>query len=325
VFIQVLKTLVKAGQPLPQGLRQWGAHLAPRESREYFLGVSDALERGRSMGPALDESRFPISPTSRRILAHLEVSPEPARLLESLESGHLGSTRINELIRESLIYPAGILMAFIGTLILLTYTFYEASMGLASAFGNPGSKPVLFALITAAHPLRFLLWGLFPAAAFGVLWLWLHPQRIPLPIVREMLLASQRALFCQFLQLEISAGRPLGEILGTAQDMFDRRYRPDLSEAAAQTSAGSPLQVPVRGLLPAPVQHILNQSGSGTAAAAILSKMQDYYARELRIRSAKVRWIVETSAIAVMGVLVGFLVTQVFQTLYGYFIGTLIR
>ena len=325
VFLQVLKTLVQAGLPLPQGLRQWGAHLVPERDRGHYLGLSDALESGRTMDQALEESGFPVSATSRRILAHLEASPEPGRLLESLESSHLESTRINELIRESLIYPAGILLSFVGVLILLTYTFFEAAQGMASAMQSPASKPVLFAVLSACHPVRFLLWGLFPAAAWAVYWLWTHPQRVPLPIVRDMILASQRALFCQFLRLEISTGRPLGEILGSARNLFDRRYCSDLAAAAGQAAAGAPIRVPAKGLFSAMLQYILNESGSGLAAETILSKMQSHYIQELRLRGANLRLIVEAWAIGLLGVLVGFLVSQVFQTLYGYLIGSGIR
>jgi general secretion pathway protein F len=312
-----LAIMLGAGQDLDRALRYIVENAANDRTRAILGEVRDRVRRGSSLAASLAAapnsfSRLYIGMV-RAGEAGATLGPTLDRLANLLERER--SLKAN--LRSAMIYPAVLVAAALGTIVLLldyvlpqfTPIFEQAGAQL------PASTRALMALGTAVQVAGpYLLIGVLAAGLVTQRVLSSPPIRIKvdrlllrLPLIGTVMREILAARLTRTLGTLLQNGMPLIGALGVAKDVLGNLAAAEAVDAAAvKAKGGAGLAAPLgeAGIFPARTIHLLQLGEEAAQLAAMTLKAADIHDEQARLMIQRIVALMVPMITIIMGLTV---------------------
>ena len=222
-FTTQLATVLGAGVPIVEGMRDLGGRMRGEASRRVVADVVKELESGASLSGALASRPRSFPPIYRASVQAGEMSGSMPRVLERLAE-HMEWTRsIRQTTAQALVYPA-ILFVAIGLLVTTLVTFLVPRIVKMFPGGMDELPWQTRQVLTVSNAITgnwiAIVATLAVAAVFGVIAarsergrLWLSARLLALPRVGEVMRMFATAKFASTAGTLQNAGCPVNDVI----------------------------------------------------------------------------------------------------------------
>jgi general secretion pathway protein F len=241
--IRQLATLVSAGIPLEEALRNLAQHKQPERSRQDLLTLARSLREGHSFHHALQSQPQNYSALFCAMVAVGERSGRLDQVLIRLADYQERSRQISKKVQLALIYP---LLLILVSCAVITGMMVFVVPKLVSQFE---SRDIVLPLLTRAvimlSEVLSYSWFLLPLIPLGF-WLgWRYSSQgdlqlrrdrycLQLPLLGKLWLLNDMARFSRTLSITVASGLPLLDALQIAGNTLSNKV---LVEALQSTSS----------------------------------------------------------------------------------------
>jgi type IV pilus assembly protein PilC len=330
VFNQQFVTLIRAGLPILTSLDL----LIRRQRNLYFRSLLQNVHDRVKGGELLSEA-FAAQGTFARIYTTTLLAGEKSGNLEEVLNRYIAFQRLSIAFRKkllaSLVYPALLAVLVVAMLsFLLTYVVPQFAT-LYAAIGRPESIPPItqFMLaigINARHYAIPIVAGL--AFLFAVIWRWAHSEsgglhlerlRARIPLLGEISLKHQVAVFSRMLSTLLTGGLPLVPSLETAgASLQSRLVSGGIVGAAQRVREGASLSKSLEetGTFPDLAVEMIEVGESTGALPAMLTSVAEFFEEDVQTALAAAMALVEPVILIVMGIIVAFVLISLYLPIF---------
>ena len=329
-FTRQLATMMKAGVPLLQAFEIVAkGHSNPSVTR-LLLEIKTEVETGSSLAQSF--RKYPLY--FDNLFCNLVAAGEQAGILDTLLD-RLAIYKekmlaIRGKIKKALFYPVSILVvAFIVTAVIMIFVIPQFKE-LFSGFGANLPAPTL--VVMQISEIFTAYWWLIFGSIFGAGWLFANSLRrsekmqfmmdrltLKLPVVGELVRKATIARWTRTLSTMFAAGVPLVEALDSVAGASGNRvYMMATKKIQAEVSTGSSLTVSMQnsGVFPNMVLQMCAIGEESGALDGMLSKVADFFEREVDDAVDALSSLMEPLIMAVLGVIIGGLVIAMYLPIF---------
>src|SRR5579884_3353847 len=265
-----LATMLAAGQDLDRALRFVAENTRSARARTVLGAVRDKVRAGSSLAAALAQEPKSFSKLYIGLVRAGEAGGTLPETLERLAALIERERSLGASLRASLVYPALLVVAAIGSIMLLLgYVLPQFTPIFAQAGAHlPAGLALRQALAHPPYRLRF------------------DRLLLSLPIVGPLLRETVAARLTRTLGGLLQNGVPLIPALGIAQDALGNlAAAAAVEKAAAAAKGGAGLARPLAeaGLFPARTIHLLQLGEEAAQLAAMALKAADIHEEQARL------------------------------------------
>ena len=339
IFSRQLSTLINAGLPLVQALRNVESQTTSKPFKIIIQKVIADVEAGSSFSDAL--GRYPK--TFNRVYVSLiqagEASGTLDKSLERLANQQEKDAEIISKVRGALIYPLLVIVVMIA---VVTFMITVVLPHVEEIYKDiPGAKlPLLTRVLLGFSHLISHFWWLILiliglAIFFSTRWARTGPGRDVVdkfkmrawPIGR-LFMKLYMARFARTGQTLVASGVPLLQVMSILSEAVNNVHiGRAIDKAAEKVKGGKALSETIRGddnfleLVPNMIQ-IGEQSGS---LETMMGKTADYYEKEVDNEIKAISTIIEPLLMIILGVVALIIVAAVLLPIYGLANKTIVR
>ena len=323
-----LATLVKAGMPLLRALRTVGEQLDPGPLQDVFVAVSKDVEAGVKLSEALSSHPRWFPPFYVNMVRAGEVGGLLDEILKRLAELMEKQARLRDRVKSALMYPAFVMVAAVGILIILMVFVVPTFLGMFSELGSSLPLPTLI-LVKTCDIVRHWWWiVLLLLAGFVML------CRVFLRTPAGRRLADQAALaapgfgslveriiiarFARTFGTLIGSGVPILNALETVRATVTNVVIDDaLQDVEHSLKVGESLARPMElsGVFPPLVTRMVALGEETGQLDRMLMQVADSYEEEVEVQLAGLTQVLEPMLIVFVGGIVGFIVIAMFLPL----------
>ena len=322
--------MMKAGVPLLQAFEIVAkGHSNPSVTR-LLLEIKTEVETGSSLAQSF--RKYPLY--FDNLFCNLVAAGEQAGILDTLLD-RLAIYKekmlaIRGKIKKALFYPVSILVvAFIVTAVIMIFVipqFKELFAGFGANLPGPTLVVMQISEIFTAY------WWLIFGSMFGAGWLFANSLKrsekmqfmmdrlmLKLPVVGELVRKATIARWTRTLSTMFAAGVPLVEALDSVAGASGNRvYMMATKKIQAEVSTGSSLTVSMQnsGVFPNMVLQMCAIGEESGALDGMLSKVADFFEREVDDAVDALSSLMEPLIMAVLGVIIGGLVIAMYLPIF---------
>ena len=331
IFSRQLATLINAGLPLVQSLRNVGEQTANKPLKLVVNQVITSVEAGSSFADALAAHPKVFNQVYVSLVAAGEASGTLDKALERLAIQQEKDADILSKVRGALIYPVVVLLVMVGVVIFMLTTVLPQVQSLYD--GLPGVKLpfITRALLAVSNALTNYWWIVLIILGIVVFsttrWARTGPGKEAVDGLKmrmwpigQLFMKLYMARFSRTGSTLIGSGVPLLQMLSiTADAVANVHITKSINRAAEKVKGGKALSVALEGdpnflpLVPN-MLHIGEQSG---ALESMLGKCADYYEKEVDNQIKAISTIIEPVLMIVMGVVALLIVAAILLPIYG--------
>ncbi len=330
VFNQQFVTLIRAGLPILTALDL----LIRRQRNRYFKTVLENVRDRVRSGEMLSDA-FAAQTTFPRIYTTTLMAGEKSGNLEEVLNRYIGFQRLAIAFRKkllaSLIYPALLAVLVLGMLtFLVTYVIPQFAT-LYAAIGRPEAIPPLTQMmlaigVGAQHYFVAALGVLLLVVA--LLWRWagseaggiyLETLRSRVPLLGEISLKYQVAIFSRMLATLLTGGLPLVPSLETAgASMQSRLMAASIGSAAERVREGASLSKSLEETkqIPDLAVEMIEVGESTGALPAMLISVAEFYEEDVQTALTAAMSLIEPAILIIMGVIVAFVLISLYLPIF---------
>jgi len=330
LFSRQLSTLINAGLPLVQSLRNVRSQTRNATLRSVIDRVIVDVEAGSSFADAL--TRYPrvFNEVYVSLVAAGEASGTLDNSLERLANQQENDAEIISKVRGAMLYPLIVLMVLGAVVIFMMTTILPQVESFYKSLNGAHLPLITQALLVVAHFLiRFwwlLILALGVAAVLSVRWSRSHSgskvidelklKMWPIaPLFRKLYMAR----FARTGSTLVASGVPMIKMLNTTADAIGNVHvAKSVEEAAELVKGGKPLSEALKNdpnfleLVPDMIR-IGEQSGQ---LESMLAKVADYYEKEVDNEIRTISTVIEPALMIVVGILALIIVAAVLLPIY---------
>ncbi len=329
IFSRQLSTLFQAKVPVTQSLRTLAAETESVGLREAAGTILDDVSGGASLSQAL--GRHPDI-FSRFYISMVRAGEEAGKLEEVFLylADYLERTyALVSKARNALMYPAFVLVAFIGVIIVMLVVVIPR---LTAIFADLGQAVPLYTRIIIAISQFLQAWGIvllmLVAVAAVAAWRYARTARgrlgfdrlkIQLPIIGNLLRKIYLTRLADNLSTLIVAGIPIIRALEiTADVVVNRVYQQIINDAAESVKAGNTISVSFEKYreIPPLITQMIRVGEESGKLDFILKSAAGFYQRDVDNLLENFVSLIEPALIIFLGLGVGVLVAAVLVPLY---------
>lgn len=292
-----LAIMLGAGQDLDRALRFVVENVANERSRSILGEVRDKVRAGSSLATALAEAPQSFSRLYVGMVRAGEAGGTLAATLDRIAILLEREQSLRSNLRSSMMYPAVLLAAAIGSMVLLLeYVLPQFAPIFEQAGAQlPASTRMLMAIggvLGAIAP--YLLVGLLVAALIGHRLLAAPPVRLQadrlllrLPVIGGLMRETLAARLTRTLGTLLQNGMPLIAALGIAKEALGNLAAAEaVDAAAAKAKSGGGLAGPLgeAGVFPARTIHLLQLGEEAAQLAAMALKAAEIHEEQARLK-----------------------------------------
>ena len=323
-----LATLVKAGMPLLRALRPVSEQLDPGPMRDVISTVAADVESGVKFSEALSSHPrwFPVFYVNMVRAGEVgglldEILKRLAELLEK-------QARIRTRVKSALMYPAFVMVAAVGIVIVLMVFVVPTFLGMFTELGSTLPLPTQI-LVTTAEIMRSWWWLVLLALAGG--WALLNMVlRTPAgrrladqgmlhaPVFGSLVERIVVSRFSRTFGTLIASGVPILTALETVRATVTNVVIDEaLQEVEQSLKAGEALARPIEtsGVFPPLVSRMIALGEETGQLDHMLMQVADSYDEEVDVQLAGLTQLLEPILILFVGAIVGFIVMAMFLPL----------
>lgn len=329
IFSRQMSTLFEAHIPMTQALKTLMSESTKASMREIIAEVLDDITGGLSLSQALAKHGDAFSPFYVNLIRSGEESGKLQEVFSYLADYMERSYYLSSKAKNALIYPAFIMAAFFGVMIVMLVVVIPR---LTSIFKETGQEVPLYtqAVIAASDFLRnyglFIL--LFVIAAVIFVWKWSQTKagtsffnklQLKVPVMGELYIKLYMARLTDNLHTLIISGIPILKALSITSDIVGNVvYKTAVEQAIESVKAGSSISAAFEKTpeIPTLLTQMIKIGESSGKLDFILSNIAKYYQREVDSVVDNLVALIEPALIIFLGIGVGVLVGSVMVPLY---------
>lgn len=323
-----LATLVKAGMPLLRSLRTVSDQLDPGPLRDAFVAVATDVDSGVSFSEAL--ARYPkwFPPFYVNMVHAGEVGGLLDEILKRLAELLERQARLRRRVRSALMYPAFVMVAAVGILIVLMTFVVPTFISMFTELGSTLPLPTRM-LIVVSDVFRAWWWaiilGLFAMPALGRMILSRRSGRrladtltLHAPVFGSLAERVLVARFARTFGTLLSSGVPilgaLETVRGTVTNVV---FESALQEVEQSLKVGESLARPMElsGVFPPMVTRMVALGEETGQLDQMLMRIADDYEEEVEVQLSGLTQLLEPMLILFVGGIVAFIVIAMFLPL----------
>lgn len=329
LFSRQLSTLINAGLPLVQALRNVVAQTKGKAMRQVLDQVISDVEAGSSLSAAI--AKHP-NVFNRVFISLVEAGETSGTLDSSLQRLALQQEKDADVIskvRGAFVYPIIVLFVMIAVVVFMLLTVLPQVEILYDGMG----KQLPFytaALLFVSDIIKSFWWAIIivigVGAFFGTKWartgpgkLFVDKTKMKTPAIGTLYMKMYMARFTRTGSTLVGAGVPLLSVLKiTAEAVDNVHIAASITAAAEKVKGGKALSDAITGdpnfldLVPS-MLHIGEESGS---TEEMLAKTADYYEKEVDNAIKSISTIIEPVMMVVMGITALLIVAAVLLPIY---------
>lgn len=330
IFSRQMATMMAAGVPLVQSLEIIGRGHENPAMTEMVLGVKAHVESGNTFASSLAKYPLQFDDLFVNLVDAGEKSGALETLLEKIATYKEKTEAIKKKVKKALTYPTAVLVvAFIVTGILLYFvvpTFAELFEG----FG--ADLPAFTKMVINMSEFVQAKWWLIALIVGGTGYAFFEAKRrsrkvrrfldrvmLKLPVVGDILYKSAIARFNRTLATMFAAGVPLVEAMeSVARASGNIVFEEAILVMRDRVSTGQQLQLTMQqsGIFPNMAVQMVAIGEESGALDEMCSKVADFYEAEVDAMVDALSSLLEPMIMAILGVLVGGLVTAMYLPIF---------
>src|SRR3989338_7118709 len=304
-----LATLVKAGMPLLRALRPVADQLDPGPLRDVFVAVATDVEAGVKFSEALSHHPRLFPPFYVNMVRAGEVGGLLDEILKRLAELLEKQARLKERVKSALMYPAFVMFAAVGILLILMAFVVPTFLGMFTELGSELPLPTRILVVVSTAVRTW--WWIVLLVLFGLGTL----VRLFLHTPAERLLISR---FARTFGTLLSSGVPILSALETVRATVTNVVIDDaLQDVERSLKVGESLARPMElsGVFPPMVTRMVALGEETGQLDKMLMQVADSYEEEVDVALAGLTQLLEPLLIVFVGGIVGFIVIAMFMPL----------
>lgn len=332
LFARQLSTLINAGLPLVQSLRNVGKQTQSKPLKVVINKIVSDVEGGSAFSVALAKHPKVFSRIFISLIEAGETSGTLDAALERIANQQEKDAEILSKVKGAMIYPLIVVLVMIGVLGFMIVSVLPQVKELYSGMGGANQLPLLTRVLLAISDFTIKYWwavlivlglGVF----FGTKWARTGPGKEAVDKFKmrawpagPLFMKLYMARFARTAQTLIASGVPLLQVMEiTANSINNVHIERSINRAAEKVKGGKALSEAISGdpnflqLVP-DMLSIGEQSGSMEAMTA---KVADYYEKEVDQQIKTISTIIEPVLMVVLGVVAFIIVAAVLLPIYG--------
>jgi type IV pilus assembly protein PilC len=328
VFNSQFVTLIRAGLPIPTSLEL----LAKQQKDAYFRGVLEDVRQRVKSGEALSQA-FEAQNIASKIYTTTLLAGEKSGNLEEVLNRYIAFQRVSMTFRKkllaSLIYPAllvsgmtvlfSVLVLFVVPRFAQLYEELHAQLPPVTAFllqfgSNMQTYFPLMVVVLAAVSILFWKWRQTEGGSAAI-----DRFRLSLPLIGEIWLKYQVAMFARMMSTLLLGGLPLVPALETAgSSMESRLIARALSRSAQKVREGRPLarSLEETKIFPELSIGMVDVGESTGALPQMLSSVAEFFEEDVQTRLTAALSLIEPVILIVMGIVVAFVLISLYLPIF---------
>lgn len=330
VFNQQFVTLIRAGLPILTALEL----LMRRQRNAFFRSLLDDVH-DRVQGGELLSDAFAAQGVFPKIYTTTILAGEKSGNLEEVLNRYINFQRMALSFRKkllaSLVYPALLatlvmtMLAFLVTYVIPQFATLYAAIGRADAI-PPTTQMLLDLGVGIRHHLPEIvivlvvlivgLWRWWSSEAGGAA---IERFRLRVPLLGDIWLKYQVAVFARMLSTLLSGGLPLVPSLETAgSSMPSRIIKAGISSATVRVREGQPLSKSLEETqtIPDLAVEMVEVGESTGALPAMLTSVAEFYEEDVQTALTAAMSLIEPLILVIMGSIVLFVLISLYMPLF---------
>src|SRR5215469_11124053 len=328
IFNQQFVTLIHAGLPIIQSLEL----LIKRQRNAFFRSVLQNVRDRVRAGELLSEA-FAAQNVFPKVYTTTLLAGEKSGNLEEVLGRYISFQRLAVSFRKklisSLVYPT-LLVAVLIVMLTFLITFVVPQFAiLYNTLGAelpPMTSMMLDIGVNAKHYFFYALAALVLAGFF--LWRWMKSDtgstqvdriKLKTPLLGEIWLKYQVAVFSRMLSTLLSGGLPLVPALETAgESMQSRLIAHGVDGATVKVREGQPLarSLEASRVFPEMSVEMIEVGESTGSLPAMLNSVAEFYEEDVTNALATAMALIEPIILVVMGVVVAFVLISLYLPIF---------
>lgn len=329
MFARQTATMIEAGLTLSQSIRLMIRQMKKGKFRSCLENVLNDLQDGFAFSSAL--AKFPdiFDPIFINVIRSGEATGKLEVVMGQLATNTEKSVKLSGKIKGALMYPAFIMCAMVGALVLMMTMVVPNLISVFDGSGKelPASTKLMIALSHLFTNYWYLLIvGVF-AAVVGIRYffrtttgIWISSKyTLKMPVVGRIVEQNNMGRFGRLLGMLLSSGVPLLEALHLMEDSFTNViYRGGIEDVSKQVERGVPMSVPIsqNSYFPTMVAQMVAVGEQTGKMDEVMNRLADYYESEVESKMSGISSLIEPVIIVILGVGVAWLVTAILLPIY---------
>jgi len=330
LFTRQLATMMKSGVPLLQSFDIVSRGHANPSVQKLLIDIKSSIETGSSMSQAF--AKHPLY--FDQLYINLVNAGEQAGILDSvldrLATYKEKILAIKGKIKSALFYPSAVLVvAFIITAVIMLFVI-PAFKELFSSFGADLPAPTL--VMMKISDIFVAYWWLIFGTIGGGFWFFFYTWKrsrkmqavmdramLKVPIFGPLIEKAAIARWTRTLSTMFAAGVPLVEALtSVAGAAGNHVFYEATQKIRAEVSTGTSLTVAMQnsGIFPNMVQQMVSIGEESGALDSMLSKVADFFEREVDDAVDSLSSLMEPIIMVVLGTLIGGMVIAMYLPIF---------
>jgi type IV pilus assembly protein PilC len=330
IFTRQLSTMLRAGVPLMQSFDIIArGHSNPSMSR-LLMDIRSDVETGTSLNQAFRKYPLYFDPLFCNLIAAGEQAGILETLLDRLATYKEKTLALKGKIKKALFYPTMVILVAILITAIIMYFVIPSFKQVFTSFGADLPYPTLVVIAMSDFVVGnwyWLLFGSLGAGYFGYQAWRRSPsfQRLvdrymlKIPVIGELLQKASVARWSRTLSTTFAAGVPLVDALDSVGPASGNAvYKDATKQVQAEVNVGTSLAQSMQntGVFPNMAVQMTSIGEESGALDSMLSKVADYYEREVDETVDALASLIEPVIMVVLGVIIGGIVVAIYLPIF---------
>jgi type IV pilus assembly protein PilC len=330
LFTRQLSTMLRAGVPLMQSFDIISrGHSNPSMSR-LLMDIRADVETGTSLSQAFRKYPLYFDPLFCNLVAAGEQAGILETLLDRLATYKEKTLALKGKIKKALFYPVMVILVAILITAIIMYFVIPSFKQVFTSFGADLPYPTLVVIAMSDFVVANWYWLLFGSLGIGYFgyqgWRRSAPfQRLvdrymlKIPVIGEVLQKASVARWARTLSTTFAAGVPLVDALDSVGPASGNAvYKDATRQVQAEVNVGTSLAQSMQntGVFPNMAVQMTGIGEESGALDSMLSKVADYYEREVDETVDALASLIEPVIMVVLGVIIGGIVVAIYLPIF---------
>ncbi|MBK9244631.1 MAG: type II secretion system F family protein [Burkholderiales bacterium] len=330
IFTRQLSTMLRAGVPLMQSFDIIArGHGNPSMSR-LLMDIRADVETGTSLNQAFRKFPLYFDPLFCNLVAAGEQAGILETLLDRLATYKEKTLALKGKIKKALFYPVMVILVAILITAVIMYFVIPSFKQVFTSFGADLPYPTLVVIALSDFVVANWYWMLFGSLGAGYFGYqaWRRSpsfQRLvdrymlKIPVIGELLQKASVARWSRTLSTTFAAGVPLVDALDSVGPASGNAvYKDATKQVQAEVNVGTSLAQSMQntGVFPNMAVQMTGIGEESGALDSMLSKVADYYEREVDETVDALASLIEPVIMVVLGVIIGGIVVAIYLPIF---------
>jgi len=330
LFTRQLSTMLKAGVPLMQSFDIVGRGHANPSMARLMNDIRMDIETGTSLNQAF--RKYPIYFDA--LFCNLVAAGEQAGILETLLDRlamyQEKTIALKGKIKKALFYPIAIIMVAILVTAVIMIFVIPSFKSVFTSFGADLPAPTLIVIAMSDFFVKYwyVMFGILFGGIYFLVQAWKRSPKVQaivdrsllkLPVLGEMLQKASIARWSRTLATTFAAGVPLVEALDSVGPSSGNYvYKEATKSVQTEVNVGTSLAQAMQntGVFPNMAVQMTQIGEESGSLDSMLSKVADYYEREVDETVDALASLLEPMIMVVLGVVIGGIVIAIYMPIF---------